>query len=133
MAYCTDCGTACAECAASTETQTVMDREVEMERLRTKRDVEVARIQAGRDRDTAEIYTGAETEVAEIDAIAGTEAAEAVADVLTGILTPEPGPPADPVMISDPPAETGPADTIEPRESGSPVPDEESKGSWSYW
>jgi len=133
MAYCTDCGMQCAQCADATETQTAMDREVEMERLRTKRDIEVARIQAGVARDTAEIYTDAETEVAEIDALAGVEAAEAVADVLTDIVSPEPEPPADPVMISDPPAETEPADTIEPRESGSPVPEDPGKSSWSYW
>ena len=106
MTYCTECGQD--HHAGEREEQTALDREVEMERLRTKRDVEVARIQAGVVRDTVEIEAETETEVAAVEAESGVEAAEAVADALTAVVTPEPAAPAEPVedeVTSPPPRE----------------------------
>jgi hypothetical protein len=133
MTFCTDCGTPCAECATKAEQKTAMDREVEMERLRTQRDIKVAAIQAGVDRDRAETYADTDIAIATIEAETGVVTAEAVADVLEEIVTPEQQPPADPVLIPDAPAETEEADTIGPRETGSSAPPEDTKSGWSYW
>ena len=61
--FCPECGTD--HHAGEREEQTALDREVEMERLRTKRDVEVARINAGVVRDVTETEAEVATEVAE--------------------------------------------------------------------
>lgn len=100
MTFCTECGQD--HHAGEREEQAALDREVEMERLRTKRDVEVARINAGVVRDVTEEVAETELAVAEVEAVAGTEAAEAVADALTAVVTPEPAAPAEPVVIEAP-------------------------------
>lgn len=82
--FCPECGAD--HHAGEREETSALDREVEIERLRTKRDIEVARIQAGSVREMAD----AETEVAAIEAEAGVEAAEAVAEVLEDIVAPDP-------------------------------------------
>ncbi len=127
MAFCTECGTACANCAEETAAADAIDREVEIARINRKADVEIARIQAGAARDTTELITDSEETIAEIEAVAGVEAAEAVAEVLEDIVTPEsePAPEPAPVVIEDEPE---PEPTIEPAESTPPR--KESKGLW---
>ena len=65
MTYCTECGQD--HHAGEREAETALDREVEMERLRTARDVQVAKIQAGVIRDTVELEAETVTEVAELE------------------------------------------------------------------
>ena len=127
MAYCTVCGQN--HHAEEEEAQAAIDREVEMERLRTKRDIEVAKIQAGQWKAETETMAEADVKVAEIEAESGVVAAEAVADAVTDILAPEPEPVPEPVIITYSP-EPEPEPTIEPVES---EPPKAKKSDWSYW
>src|SRR5271166_903057 len=132
MAFCTVCGAN--HHADEEDAAAAMDREVEMERLRTKRDIEVARIQAGVTRDTAETYTESEETIAAIEAESGVLAAEAVAEVLEDIVTPETEPEAEgsePVIVeavNEPEQET-----IEPKDNSGEPPETDKKSNWSYW
>jgi len=126
MSYCPDCGVD--HHAGEREETAALDREVEMERLRTKRDVEVARIQAGAVKDVTETEVDAEVEVAAIEAEAGVEAAEAVAYVLEEVVSP-PEPEAAPVVVVDAPAEPA---APEGGEEAEPPPVHEPRGNSSY-
>ena len=66
MTFCTECGQD--HHAGEREEQTALDREVEMERLRTARDIQVARINAGVVRDVTEEVAETELAVAEVEA-----------------------------------------------------------------
>jgi hypothetical protein len=119
MRYCPDCGTP-HECEGQAA---AIDREVEIERLRTRRDIEVARITASAARDIAE--TEAESDVARaegevdgmetaLDALAGggeTDSGEGAPIVVD--TTPEPEPEIDEEPDSAPPV----IDVATPRES----------------
>lgn len=101
--YCPECGADhhAAERAEREETERLADREVEIERLRTKRDIEVARIQASAAKDIAE-------EEADADLAHAEGIAEGMAEVIDAA-SPDPEPEPEPVpVIVDAPAEPEP-------------------------
>lgn len=103
--YCPECGLDhhAAERAEAEEVQRIADREVEIERLRTKRDIEVARITAGAAKDIAEEEAGADLAHAEGRA----EGMEDVIDAVAGGGNDEPPAEPEPLVIDAP--EPGPA------------------------
>ena len=132
MAFCTVCGAN--HHADEEDAAAAMDREVEMERLRTKRDIEVARIQAGVTRDTAETYTESDETIAAIEAESGVLAAEAVAEVLEDIVTPETESQPETIIVDAPEIdENEGGETIEPKDNSGEPPETDKKSNWSYW
>jgi hypothetical protein len=124
MRFCPDCGNE-HECTAGGNGA---DREVEIERLRTKRDIEVAQIQARAQRRELET----DEAVAQIEGEAGVATAEATAEVLGEVLAASGETPADPAppVIMDPPApdpEPGPDVPPPPPADAVPPPAREKK------
>ncbi|HEX4788777.1 MAG TPA: hypothetical protein VH372_09975 [Actinospica sp.] len=108
MRFCPDCGTG-HECEG---TATALDREVEIERLRTKRDIEVARITASAARDIAE--TDAENSSEHAEGVA--EGMETALEAVSGGGAPE-GEGGAPVVVDMPDeaeAEAEPEPDMEP-------------------
>lgn len=101
MRFCSDCGTSheCIQEQEKTERDAI-DREVEIERLRTRRDIEVARITASAARDISE--TEAESEVARAEGVV--EGVETTLDAVTGGGDDAPAPEPEPVIIDAPEA-----------------------------
>lgn len=100
--FCPECGLDhhMAERAEREETERAADREVEIERLRTKRDIEVARIQANAAEHIAE-------DEAAVDVAHAEGEADGMRDVLDAIgggdAEPEPEPEGAPIVVEPEP------------------------------
>lgn len=116
--FCPECGADhhAAERAEREEAERAADREVEIERLRTKRDIEVARIQASAAKDIAEEEADADLARAEGRAEGMTEVIEAAAPESA----PEPPEDEGPVVVMDD------AEVAEEPDDGAPPIREES-------
>lgn len=107
--YCPDCGTG-HDCEAEAVV-TAIDREIEIERLRTKRDIEVARISAGVQRDELETAESIAETQAEAEVISAVAEAEILGDAIEGgiqdapepLIIDAPGPPPDDTAADAPP------------------------------
>jgi hypothetical protein len=125
MRFCPDCGTG-HECEAAT---TALDREVEIERLRTRRDIEVARITASAAKDIAE--TDAENPSEHAEGVA--EGMETALEALSGGGAPasDGGTPIVVDMPDEPEAEAEPEPDMEPPVVDVAPPKETKRG--GYW
>lgn len=112
MSFCPDCGID--HHAGDREIEAAADREVEIERLRTKRDIEVARITASAAKDISE--TEAETGTARAEG--QVEGMETVLETISGG---EPDDGGDPPVIVEAP---GPEPETEPGPDVAPPPEE---------
>lgn len=117
MRYCQDCGEG-HECEAQAAV-TAVDREIEIERLRTKRDIEVARIGAGVQRDELETAESIAETQAEAEVISAIAEAEILGDAIEGGIQDAP----EPLIIDAPPPGDDAPDEAPPEIEGSEPPE----------